>query len=54
MLNFSGARGAVSIALILLLPNEFVYKSTFLSLAFLMIFASLVVYPLLIKRILMK
>jgi CPA1 family monovalent cation:H+ antiporter len=54
MLNFSGARGAVSIALILLLPNEFVYKSTFLSLAFLMIFASLIVYPLLIKRILME
>jgi CPA1 family monovalent cation:H+ antiporter len=52
LLNFSGARGAVSIALILLMPNEFALKSTFLSLSFLMILASLILYPLLIKRIL--
>lgn len=52
LLNFSGARGAVSIALILLLPDNFVLKPLFLSLAFIMIIFSLVVYPLLIKQLL--
>lgn len=54
LLNFSGARGAVSIALILLLPDDFILKNTFLSLAFLMILTSLVFYPLFIKRLLAK
>ncbi len=52
LLNFSGARGAVSIALILLLPDSFVLKPLFLSLAFIMIVFSLVIYPLLIKQLL--
>jgi len=52
LLNFSGARGAVSIALILLLPDDFTFKPLFLSLAFIMIVFSLVIYPLLIDRIL--
>jgi len=52
LLNFSGARGAVSIALILLLPHTFELKSLFLSLAFVMILFSLVVYPLALKRVL--
>jgi CPA1 family monovalent cation:H+ antiporter len=52
LLNFSGARGAVSIALILLLPDSFILKPLFLSLAFIMIIFSLVIYPLLIKRLL--
>ncbi|MEH6577356.1 MAG: cation:proton antiporter [Amphritea sp.] len=52
LLNFSGARGAVSIALILLLPQSFELKSLFLSLAFVMILFSLVVYPLAMKKIL--
>ena len=51
LLNFSGARGAVSIALTLLLPEDFVLKPMFISLALIMIFASLVVYPLLVKKI---
>ncbi|OUS25487.1 sodium:proton antiporter [Gammaproteobacteria bacterium 45_16_T64] len=52
LLNFSGARGAVSIALILLLPDTFELKSLFLSLAFVMILFSLVVYPVAIKKVL--
>ena len=52
LLNFSGARGAVSIALILLLPQSFELKSLFLSLAFVMILFSLVVYPLAMKKVL--
>jgi len=51
LLNFSGARGAVSIALILLLPDTFELKATFLSLAFVMILFSLIVYPLVIQRL---
>ena len=52
LLNFSGARGAVSVALILLLPNDFELKPLFLSLAFVMILFSLVIYPLVIHRLL--
>ena len=52
LLNFSGSRGAISIALILLLPNDFVYKSLFLTMAFIMVIVSLVVYPVLLKRVL--
>ncbi|MGF1708193.1 cation:proton antiporter [Enterovibrio baiacu] len=54
LLNFSGARGAVSVALILLLPADFEYQSLFLSLAFVMILFSLLVYPLVTVRILSK
>ncbi|PMN88609.1 cation:proton antiporter [Enterovibrio norvegicus] len=54
LLNFSGARGAVSVALILLLPADFQYQSLFLSLAFVMILFSLLVYPLVTVRILSK
>lgn len=52
LLNFSGARGAVSIALILLLPDSFAFKPLFLSLAFTMIIFSLIVYPLFMKQLL--
>lgn len=52
LLNFSGARGAISIALILLLPKSFELKPLFLSLAFAMILFSLVIYPLVIKWLL--
>jgi CPA1 family monovalent cation:H+ antiporter len=52
LLNFSGARGAVSIALILLLPDDFEFKPLFLSVAFVMIVFSLIAYPLILKRIL--
>lgn len=50
MLNFAGSRGAISVALILLLPHDFVYKSQFLTLAFIMVFFSLIVYPILMKQ----
>lgn len=52
LLNFAGARGAVSVALILMLPEEFSLKPAFLTLAFLLIIFSLVVYPLAIKQLL--
>ena len=52
LMNFAGARGAVSIALILLLPDSFALKETFLSIAFVMIFLSLIIYPLLLGRVL--
>ncbi|MDA8597234.1 cation:proton antiporter [Candidatus Pacebacteria bacterium] len=52
ILNFAGARGAVGIALILLLPDSFEYKELFLSLAFVMIVFSLVVYPAIMERLL--
>jgi CPA1 family monovalent cation:H+ antiporter len=52
LLNFSGSRGAISIALILLLPNDFSYKPLFLTMAFVMVIVSLVAYPVVLKRIL--
>ena len=52
LLNFSGSRGAISIALILLLPNDYAYKPLFLTIAFVMVIVSLVVYPVLLKIIL--
>jgi len=52
LLNFSGSRGAISIALILLLPDDFSYKPLFLTMAFVMVIVSLVLYPLFLKKIL--
>ena len=52
LLNFSGSRGAISIALILLLPNDFSYKPLFLTMAFVMVIVSLVGYPLFLKKFL--
>ncbi len=54
LMNLSGARGAVSVALILLLPTDFVYKTLFLELAFCMVLFSLLVYPLITKWLLAK
>lgn len=51
LLNFAGARGAVSIALILLLPDSFELKEAFLSIAFVMILFSLVLYPLVVRQL---
>ena len=45
VLNFAGARGAVSIALILLLPDSFVFKATFLNMTFLLVLGSLLLFP---------
>ena len=52
LLNFSGSRGAISIALILLLPNDFSYKPLFLTIAFVMVIVSLVAYPIFLKKVL--
>jgi monovalent cation:H+ antiporter, CPA1 family len=52
LLNFSGSRGAISIALILLLPNDFSYKPLFLTIAFVMVFVSLLAYPIFLKKVL--
>ena len=52
LLNFSGSRGAISIALILLLPNDFSYKPLFLTMAFVMVIVSLVAYPIFLKKVL--
>jgi CPA1 family monovalent cation:H+ antiporter len=54
IMNFSGARGAVSVALLLLLPEESAYKHLFLSLAFIMIIFTLLVYPYITQQILKK
>lgn len=52
LLNFSGSRGAISIALILLLPDDFSYKPLFLTIAFVMVIVSLIAYPIFLKTIL--
>ncbi|MEI8595927.1 cation:proton antiporter domain-containing protein [Photobacterium sp. Hal280] len=52
LLNFSGARGAVSIALILMLPADFSYKPLFLTMAISMVLFSLIIYPVITKRML--
>lgn len=52
LLNFSGSRGAISIALILLLPDDFSHKPLFLTIAFVMVLVSLLVYPIFLKKVL--
>ena len=52
LLNYSGSRGAISIALILLLPDDFSYKPLFLTTAFVMVLVSLVAYPIFLKMVL--
>lgn len=54
LMNFAGARGAVSIALLLLLPDSSEYKDFFLSIAFVMIIFTLLAYPFLTQKILNK
>ena len=54
LLHLAGSRGAVSIALILLLPDTFEYKGFFLSLAFIIIIMSLVINPLLLQKLIKK
>jgi CPA1 family monovalent cation:H+ antiporter len=52
LLNFSGSRGAISIALMLLLPNDFNYNPLFLTMTFVMVIVSLVAYPIFLKKVL--
>ncbi len=46
ILNFAGVKGAVSIALLLMLPSSYEQKESFICLAFLMILISMVGYPI--------
>ena len=50
VLNLSGVRGAISIALILSLDSELAYREAFLCLGFIMVLASLSLYPVLLKH----
>ncbi len=52
LLAFSGSRGALSVALILLLPEDFKYRPLFLSLAGIIILMTLVTYPPIVNVIL--
>lgn len=54
LLHLAGSRWAVSVALILLLPDSFEYKWFFLSLAFCVIILSLIVNPLILQRLIKK
>ncbi len=52
LLAFSGSRGALSVALILLLPEDFMYRPLFLAFAGIIILMTLVAYPPIVSRIL--
>ena len=52
LLAFSGSRGALSVALILLLPEDFKYRPHFLALAGIIILMTLVAYPPVVNMIL--
>jgi CPA1 family monovalent cation:H+ antiporter len=52
LLAFSGSRGALSVALILLLPEDFKYRPLFLAFAGIIILMTLVAYPPIVSRIL--
>ena len=52
LLAFSGSRGALSVALILLLPGSFKYRPVFLAFAGIIILMTLVAYPPIVSRIL--
>lgn len=54
LLNFAWSRWAICIALILLLPLDYVYRELFLSIAYVMVIASLLVYPFIVRRLLNK
>jgi CPA1 family monovalent cation:H+ antiporter len=52
LLAFSGSRGALSVALILLLPEDFKYRPLFLAFAGIIILMTLVAYPPIVSGIL--
>ncbi len=52
LLAFSGSRGALSVALILLLPEGFQYRPLFLAFAGIIILMTLIAYPPIVSRIL--
>ncbi len=52
--NFAGARGAVSIALIMLLPDSFALKEEFLAMTFLLVLGSLLLFPPITSKLIKK
>jgi len=54
ILNIGGLRGAVSAALILMVPHDYIYREEFLCLAFAMISFSLIFQPILMQAYLKK
>ncbi len=54
ILSWSGLRGAVSVALVFLLPQSFEWKSLFLCLVFFLVLWSMIVNPLALSRNLTK
>lgn len=53
-LNFAWSRWAISIALILMLPADYIYRDFFLSLAYVMVILSILVYPFIVRKLLTK
>jgi len=51
---FAGVRGALSAALVQIIPLEYPYRLVFLCLAFVLIMYSLIVHPLILKWYLAK
>gem|GEM_PF-6421899 len=51
-LNFAGSRGAISIALILMLPLDYIHREFFLSLAYVMVILSILIYPFIVSKLL--
>jgi Na+:H+ antiporter len=54
ILNIGGLRGAISAALILMIPHDYPYREPFLCLAFAMISFSLIIQPVLLQTYLKK
>lgn len=54
VLNIGGLRGAVSAALILTLPHDYVHRETFLCLGFTLVAASLILQPIAMQLYLKK
>ncbi len=53
-LNFAWSRWAISIALILMLPSDYIHRDFFLSLAYIMVIISILVYPFIVRKLLTK
>lgn len=52
LFNFVGSRGAISIALILILPVDYIHRDLFLAWAYVMVIVSILVYPFIVKKLL--
>jgi monovalent cation:H+ antiporter, CPA1 family len=52
LFNFVWSRWAISIALILILPGDYIHRDLFLSLAYIMVIVSILVYPFIVRKIL--